>query len=189
VELSKFLIESTRLTGTRKAIRVVDPERFEQFLIALSESDLEDKALIGILVTGGLRVSEGLSLRKRDFFAENGKLYFKSPVLKKGSALRRIVLVHPKLKPTIEQALGKVRQYDLVFKVSRKTVWTHIKKIFGADACPHSIARHSYISWLLHEKKLSAHEAARVVEVKVSTIEAYNHPNVKKKLGELFGAA
>jgi len=188
--MKQFLIESTRLTGTRKPIRVIDPERFEDFIKALSQSDLpeSEKLMVGILVTGGLRVSEGLGLRKWDFTEEDGLLYFKSNVLKKGSALKRLVLVHPTLQPLIKKHLDSIRKYDLVLNMNRKTVYTHFRKIFGEDACPHSIARHSYISWLLHEKKLSALEASRVVEVKVSTIEAYNHPNVKKRLSKLFVA-
>lgn len=189
--LQSFLIESTRLTGTRKPIRVIDPERFEDFIKSLSQSEIpeSDKLMVGLLVTGGLRVSEGLSLRKRDFVEDGGLLYFKSNVLKKGSALKRLVLVHPALQPIVQKRLDNIRKYDIVLEMTRKTVYNHVRKIFGDKACPHSIARHSYISWLLHEKKLNALEAARVVEVKVSTIEAYNHPNIKKRLNKLFGGA
>lgn len=191
-DLKSYLIESTRLTGTRKAILVVDPAQFDSFIVALAESaecPEPYRTLIGILVTGGLRVSEGLSLRARDFTEEGGKLYFRSPVLKKGSALHRTCRVHPSLVPLVKARLATVRHYDALFPISRKTVWKWVRKVFGTDACPHSIARHSYISWLLHEKKVTPHEAARVVEVKVSTVEAYNHPNVKKRLDDLFDEA
>lgn len=188
--LKDYLIESVRLTGERKPILVVDPARFEGFIEAIAVTDEIPepyRTLIAILITGGLRVSEGLSLRKRDFFTENGLLYFKSPVLKKGSALKRTCLVHPSIQPLVQARLDMVRHYDALFPYNRKTIWRQVNKVFGKDACPHSIARHSYISWLLHEKKITALEASRVVELKVSTIEAYNHPNVKSRLGNLFG--
>lgn len=188
--LKSYLIESVRLTGTRKPIRVVDPAQFIPFMEELArtqECPEPYRTLIALLVTGGLRVSEGLALRARDFYEENGNLYFKSPVLKKGSALTRTCLVHPSLVGIVKARLALVRQYDVLFPYSRKTVWKWVRIVFGEDACPHSIARHSYISWLLHEKKLTPHAAARLVEVKVSTVEAYNHTNVKAQLGDLFG--
>lgn len=114
-------------------------------------------------------------------------LWFKSPVLKKGSKLTRNCLVHPALAPLVKARIAMVRQYDVLFPYSRKTVWRVVRRAFGDEACPHSIARHSFISWLLHEKKLTALEASRLVEVKVSTVEAYNHPNVKARLVDLFG--
>jgi integrase len=189
--LKSFLIESVRLTGERKPILVVDPARFEGFIqeIATTTEIPEPyRTLIAILITGGLRVSEGLALRKRDFFmGDDGLLYFKSPVLKKGSKLKRTCLVHPSIQPLVQARLDSVRHYDALFPYNRKTIWRVVNKALGDDACPHSIARHSYISWLLHEKKITALEASRVVEVKVSTIEAYNHPNVKARLKNLFG--
>ena len=192
VDLKDYLIESTRLTGERRPIMVIDPHRFNDFILAVPKSpDLspEYKSLLAILITGGLRISEGLALRKRDFFKEKGKLYFKSKVLKKGSKLKRTCLVHPALQATVEAHLSKFRAYDLLFKMTRQSVWQNFKDLFGEHACPHSIARHSYISWLLHEKKITPLEAARVVEVKVTTIESYNHPNVKATLDNLYGAA
>lgn len=188
--LKDFLIESVRLTGDRKPILVVDPAKFEAFIseVAGTEEIVEPyRTLIATLVTGGLRVSEGLALRKRDFFVDKGLLYFKSPVLKKGSKVKRTCLVHPAIQGIVQARLDEIRKYDVLFPVDRKTVWRVVNKAFGEAACPHSIARHSYISWLLHEKKINALEASRVVEVKVSTIEAYNHPNVKARLNNLFG--
>lgn len=188
--LRDFLIESVRLTGDRKPILVVDPAKFEAFIseVAGTEEIAEPyRTLIATLVTGGLRVSEGLALRKRDFFVDKGFLYFKSPVLKKGSKVKRTCLVHPSIQGIVQARLDEIRKYDVLFPVDRKTVWRVVNKVFGEAACPHSIARHSYISWLLHEKKITALEASRVVEVKVSTIEAYNHPNVKARLNNLFG--
>lgn len=190
--LKDFLIESTRLTGERRPITVVDPQKFDAFIKAIPQSNemvKTYKVLLACLITGGLRVSEGLKLRKWDFFEEGGQLYFRSVVLKKGSKLKRICLVHPALRPLVEARLEKLRAYDLLFNVTRQAVWQKFKSVFGADACPHSIARHSYISWLLHEKKISPLEAARVVEVKVTTVESYNHPNVKATLNNLYGAA
>lgn len=169
---------------------MVDPAQFDDFIAALSRTDEVPepyRTLLGILVTGGLRVSEGLALRARDFFEEGGNLWFKSPVLKKGSKLCRTCLVHPALVPLVKARLGMVRNYDALFPYSRKTVWRVVRRALGDEACPHSIARHSFISWLLHEKKITPMEASRVVEVKVSTVEAYNHPNVRARLTDLFG--
>ena len=191
-DLKDYLIESTRLTGERRPITVIDPHRFNDFIQDIPKDDnlsKEYKALLSTLITGGLRISEGLALRKKDFFTDKGKLYFKSNVLKKGSKLKRTCLVHPTLKPLIEARLSKLRAYDLLFEMTRQSVWQNFKELFGEHACPHSIARHSYISWLLHEKKISPLEAARVVEVKVTTIESYNHPNVKATLNNLFESA
>lgn len=187
---SEFLIRSTRISGQRREITVIDPQNFEGFIKKLSESELSDekKVLIGILVTGGLRVSEGLSLKKSDFMEEEGNLFFRSKVLKKSSKMRRMVLVHPALQNLVRDRISKIRQYDRVLNLSRKTVYNIFRRIFGKSACPHSIARHSYISWLVHEKKITSLEAARIMEIKVSTVESYNHPNVKKSLQRLFAA-
>lgn len=190
--LKDFLINSVRLTGERKPILVVDPSKFEEFIKAIAtttEIDEPYRTLLATLVTGGLRVTEGLTLRKKDFFTENGLLYFKSNVLKKGSKLKRTCLVHPAIQNLVQKKLDQIKHHDLLFPYHRKTVWRIVKQVFGDDACPHSVARHSYISWLIHEKKVPALEAARVVELKVSTIEAYNHPNVKARLNNLYGAA
>jgi hypothetical protein len=90
-------------------------------------------------------------------------------------------------------ALGIVREYvkdmhpfDPVFTMHRSTIHRHIKRHFGPDACTHSIARHSHISWLLHGQNLSNTKVGVEMAMLTHVVDLYNHANIEVEQANRF---
>jgi hypothetical protein len=79
--------------------------------------------------------------------------------------------------------------FDLLFKMHRSTIHRHIKKHFGNDACSHSIARHSHISWLLHDQEISTEKVAVEMAMLTHVVDAYNHANIEVEQANRFRKA
>jgi integrase len=201
--LRELTILSQRISGTRRPCLVIDPARYDEFFHRLKDApgiDLEVKAWIAVSVSAGLRVTESLALRPADFDLAGG--YFKVRVLKKrefirskttGEMLRvhkvtRDCKLHSVALELLTQYLTTVtrRHFESVFQFSRQHGFNLIRGIFGEGASPHTIARHSHMSWLLHEKEQSDATVARMMEVSQAVVSSYSHVNGRAKLDKLF---
>jgi hypothetical protein len=177
--MKDLLIQSQRVTGTRKSITVIDPERINEFFERLeaTDIDLQLKTIIAVSLSGGLRVSECLSLTP-DSIKENVarvRVLKKTKKDKKGNPrnpVYRQFHLHAvasrllnKWSEVRREQKGGLRNFTKYFTVGRNNVYKQIVKILGPGTSPHSIARHSHMSYLLHVKGLSQMKVARLLEV------------------------
>jgi len=178
-----LLIKSQRITGGRKPITVIDPSRVEEFFQRLRDSDLPLllKAFIAVSLSGGLRVSETLSLRPCNISDGIAKI----KVLKKKVTVYREFNLHPIAQELLNQIKG-VKNYARYFSFNRNTVYKQIKRVFGNGTSPHSIARHSHISYLLHTKNINHMKVARLMEINSHVVASYNHLNTRTELKKIW---
>lgn len=208
MKLNDLLLQTQRVSGTRKPITIINPEKYDEFFMWLKDADIRLwlKAVIAVCLSGGLRVTEVISLRKRDFDLDKG--FFRLRVLKKKKKLKRTRevdgkeetyflnthAVHrdAKLHPI---AIYIVREYlkfsgighhDRMFQTTRNSVYKQIKNLFGKHSCVHML-RHSHISWLLHIKKLQLMTAADIMEITPAKLVSYSHADTKTELNRLYG--
>ncbi len=181
-----LLIRSQRVTGGRKSITVIDPSRIDEFFNRLKDSDIpiHIKTFIAISLSGGLRVSEALTLRPADFSDDIGKIR----VLKKKAEVYREFRLHPIAANLLEEYKKRkgINHFGYLFKFTRNHAYKQVKKIFGEGTSPHAIARHSHISFLIHSKGLHPMKVARLMEVGIHVVASYNHLNTVKELKTLW---
>lgn len=195
-----LLIQSQRVTGSRKPIVVIDPDRINEFFerLEVSDLDLQFKTIIAVSLSGGLRVSECLSLSP---CCVDGDLV-QIRVLKKAKKDRngnptnptyRQFHLHAVAKRLLTQWAearkkqhGGLKHFSKFFTVGRNNIYKRMVKVFGKGTSPHSIARHSHISYLLHVKGLNLMKVAKLLEVVPHVIASYNHLNTKKELEEIW---
>jgi len=176
----------SRLNGKKK-IAVLKTEHLFDFIrdvVADTELEREYKVFVLVSLSGGLRVSEALALRKSDFLYQDGILYFNSKVLKKQKREERLVKVHPEAQAIagswLETCVGKL------FKFSSSTALRRIKALTGLEQiCTHSL-RHSLISYLLFERNLTHIKAAKLIHIGLDSMMHYSHLNERKVWKEVF---
>lgn len=175
-----------RLNGANK-IAVLKTELMEQFVeavVADSAIDREYKTLLLTSLSGGLRISEALALKKTDFQEQDGQLYVTVRVLKKRKKEERLVKIHPKAVPIVQSWLATV--VGKPFKRSSRTALRRIKELVGMEEiCNHSL-RHSLISYLLFEKNLTHIKAAKLIHIGLESMLHYSHLNEKKAWAEVY---
>lgn len=180
--LQDLFIQSQRRSGTHRPIQVINPEYYNEFFERLKNEvsvPLYFKAFITFALSGGLRVSEALSVRVCEVNTKTGS--YQVTVLKKrvgeGHQVKREVELHPiamELFIKYLKATPELKYFSFAFDFSRDHAGRMIRKLFGAHACPHSICRHSHISWL-HAQGMSPSTISRIVEIDINTTQAYNH--------------
>jgi len=200
MELKHLLLETQRRQQTqRKKITIIDPNLLPEFFDYLDKSDLDDifKSVFSVMLSGGLRVTELLSLRRCDIFLDDGFgviTVLKKPSFKvskvtgkklKCSKVRREFPLHPIAIKYLKKQLKGVKHFEKIFKISRNLIWRKCK-YFSKHFCPHSF-RHSHISNRLHTREESISEVAVVMEIDFNTVASYNHINVRNKNKNYWG--
>ena len=197
-----LLIQTQRKTGSRKKTSIIAPHLFKEFFTRLKSEpiDNEIKTILAIAISGGMRITEALSIRRCDIDLADG--FVKVKVLKKrgfykakdgrtkpASPVYRDALLIDEALEISRDYLTKcgARNYEKIFGVTRSTIHRHIKKIFGADASAHSISRHSFISHLFFEKEQSNDEIQNIMELSRRYVDTYNHMDVKRHLKKIKG--
>lgn len=184
--MKDLLIQSQRVTGGRKPITVIDPSRLNEFFKRLADSDLglQFKTLIAVSLSGGLRVSEALSVRPCDLDSD----IIKIKVLKKKVPVYREFKLHPIAKTLLTKYRDTtpIKHFGKYFNLTRNQVYKLVRKTFGEGTSPHSIARHSHMSYLIHVKRLSQLKVARLMEVWPHVVASYNHLNTRKELKNIW---
>jgi integrase len=181
----KFIQNFPRNHG-KKPISIVRSECFDDFIKELVfDNSIKNtfRALIIACLSGGLRISEALSLEKESFFEEDGYLFFRVKVLKKRRDESRLVRVHPIAQSFMKSYLSS--KVGKPFEITPQASCRKLKAIFGADFCNHSL-RHSYISYLLFQENLFHMNVSKIMHVSVTTLSHYAHLDESRVLKLLY---
>lgn len=188
IDYSKFFRVTKRLAG-EKEIAIVRGEMVPELIKTLiNDQEIDDrvyKAFFIICLSGGLRVTEGLDLKKGDFIEDEGDLYANVSVLKKRSKKEtRYIKIHPEGKGFVKEVLRtKIGQ---PFHWNRTTALRKIQRYFKVPGiCNHTL-RHSMISYYLFEEGLSREVTAKLVHVTQKMIDNYAHLDERKVLANVF---
>jgi integrase len=203
--IKQMLLKDQRVNGTRRHLIIINPAQFESFFTALrncTELNLELKTFIAVSMSGGCRLSEALSIQKHKIDLVSG--FIKIRVLKKRERIRgskgllidaakvtREFKLHPIAQALLNDYLAgrSIQNYQRIFNLAPSTIKAAIVRVFGKGACNHSIARHSYISYLLHHKHFSVEAVAKLMCIGERVIASYNHLNVRETLDSVFEVA
>lgn len=184
----KDFFTTVRRLNSKQKISIVKGDKFLEFIKAIiSDDDIkrEWKAFVITCLCGGLRVSEGISITKKDFYEEDGNLFCDVKVLKKrDEEIERTIMIHPEaadfIRSFIKDKIGEI------FSFTRDGALRMVKRYFGVDSiCTHSF-RHSAISFYIGEAGLSREETSQLVEVTNKIIDTYLHLNKKRILKKAF---
>ncbi len=186
-----MFLKTQRMSGKGSKITVIEPSHYLEFFEAIKADQSmapEFKAFLAIAVSGGCRVSEALSLKAGHIDSEG---HFRVKVLKKRTIepIYRPCMLCPVAFQIVKDYVKDMNQFDLLFSMHRSTVHRHIKKHFGSNACSHSIARHSHISWLLHNQEISTEKVAVEMAMLTHVVDAYNHANIEVEQANRFKLA
>lgn len=190
------LIDTPKLKQTLP--KVMSPEEVDRLLSAPEPSTprgLRDLAMLELLYSTGLRVSELVNLSINDLHLEEGFL----KVMGKGSK-ERIVPIADKTINTLKNYLKEARQFfdkgeqhpQLFFsrparKMTRQAFWSLIKKYaikagISTEITPHTL-RHSFATHLLVNGADLRAVQAMLGHSDISTTQIYTHleaPRLKK---------
>lgn len=188
-----MFLETQRMTGRGSNIKIIEPSHYLEFfqdLYSNSKIDAQFKAFLAVAVSGGCRVSEALSL-KVGHIASEGK--FKVKVLKKRTLkpILRSCLLSPIAHQIVREYIEskQLNTFSDLFTMHRSTVHRHVKRTFGDNACAHSIARHSHISWLLHSLEIPTAKVAVEMAMLTHVVDSYNHANIEVEQANRFRIA
>lgn len=119
-----------------------DKEYINQVLDNISNSN--DAMLCRFLWMSGVRITEALSLTKKDIDFKNYMMKVKW--LKNRKYKERIVPIHPALRNILQIYTAAANQDDRIFPISRQRAWQIVQKYFQGH--PHQF-RHSFaVNWL-----------------------------------------
>lgn len=182
-----MFLKTQRMSGRGSKITVIEPSQYLEFFetLKVTQMDPQFKAFLAIAVSGGCRVTEALNLKVGHIDNEG---HFKIKVLKKRTIepVYRPCMLCPVAFQIVKEYIKDLNQFDLLFRMHRSTVHRHIKKHFGPDACSHSIARHSHISWLLHNQDIPTAKVAVEMAMLTHVVDAYNHANIEVEQANRF---
>lgn len=186
-----MFLKTQRMSGKGSKIVVIEPGHYLEFFLTLKVNENitpEFKAFLAIAVSGGCRVSEALSLKVGSIDSDG---HFRVKVLKKRTLepVYRPCMLCPAAHQIVKEYLVGRNAFETLFTMHRSTVHRHIKKHFGSDACSHSIARHSHISWLLHDQDISTEKVAVEMAMLTHVVDAYNHANIEVEQANRFKKA
>ena len=118
------------------------------------DTSLRDLVIVGLLATTGIRTSELLLLKKKDFDFEND-LITVTQLKKKGEFSRQTVLSQD-LEPFLREYLGLFNQEQLIFNLTRRQVLniTHkyTQEILGRRIRNHAF-RHAFAIRILEKTR------------------------------------
>lgn len=108
----RFFFVSQRITSTNKKVYVLEPTLVKEFFQELKNDQsicADQKLIIGLLFSGGLRIEECLALKRSDFTKKGKKSYVaRIEVLKKRSeGVFREISIHPEILPLLNNKLSK----------------------------------------------------------------------------------
>ncbi len=190
-----FFYESVRATSSKgKKVCVVKDSKLSAFLDTLIQDEEIDeifRLLYSVIYCSGARISESLSLKKKDFVLEDGFYTAKMKVLKKKKDFdtERYITIDPSINPLLERIFKRLKPQEFIFKnkdgrISRNLCYRCIRKDLGDDLDLHSL-RHSNVSLLLNSN-LSDLQIAQTLKMSLKMVQNYSHVDEKKTMRELF---
>lgn len=107
-------------------------------------SNSQDKMLIRFLWMSGVRITEAISITKKDIDLKNYMMRVRW--LKSRKYKERILPIHPRLKDILELYIAPLNLDDKVFPFTRQRAWQITQKYLQGN--PHKL-RHSFaVNWL-----------------------------------------
>jgi integrase len=195
-----FFYQGRRATSKEgKSVVVIKEEKIKNFFETLvNDNSIPDlnKLLIGICLSGGLRISEALAIKKKDIEIDGDNIYITVTVLKKklNYDLKRDIYVYPLLNTLINRFYLKTKPQEFIFKeregrkvkkvITRQTALHAIKKYLGKDFDMHAL-RHSNVSLLMNESFTDV-EISKVLELSTKMVSNYAHVSARKKMRDLL---
>jgi integrase len=167
-------------------VAVVSPMKFDEFLkILIKDISIPEnlRLAIGISLSGGLRATEALSIRRFDCEIDpDGQVYIHIKVSKKRKPVTRPILVHPEVARLLKTVMMRKRGLEKIFDFGRSAYLKNIKRYLGQALDLHAL-RHSHISMLILHQGMSIPEVSKLMEISVQVIQdSYFHMDSKKVL-------
>jgi integrase len=180
-EWRQYFIASERVSAG-KPVLLVETEKFAEFLAAL-----KDKVMIGLLISGALRISECLKIQRNHFDIDReGNVFVTTTVMKKRrEGVTREIIVHPAIVSVVKEHLLTKRGFGKLFFQSRIASVKRIKRIFGDVLDCHAF-RHASISRQIFGLGFSIEKVAKLQKMSPRIVEAYTHLNERQTLKELY---
>lgn len=158
-----------------KSVQIIDPTKYKEYLKSLSNNP-EDLCIF-VMAAAGLRVSEALSLHKKDITLDQSNLSIKVKVLKKrGVPTFRDVTIPLDLCENLVALLKHRKPQEFLFKSSDGSILNRqqIYRYCSARGVDCHSYRHSYISLLLY-KGLTTLQIAVSLKIQESVVVRYSH--------------
>lgn len=133
-------------TSRKELIKYLDKEYIVNILNGIPAN--KDKMILQMLWMTGIRVTELINIKKKDFDSLNKTL--RITWLKSRKWNERIIPVHPTLSGMLEHFVVGFKADQLLFPVSRQRVYQITKKLLGVN--PHCL-RHSFAVNFLRQSK------------------------------------
>lgn len=192
-----FICSLRTTSAVGKPVLLIAHDQFENFLVKLRDDDEiqdEEKILYGLLISGGLRVSEALAIQRQDLDVDNdGNLFLTIKCLKKKKPVTREIIVHPVISPLVKKHLLSKRGFERLFGNLRRTAAINrLKRTFAKDFTDcegldlHAF-KHAAISRLLFGLNYSTEKVSQIQRLSPKIISAYSHLNMRGELKEIFG--
>lgn len=146
----------------RTMLKVVNPEYFEQFInfvLGHPKINKKYKLIICLELCSGSRISEILSLKKKDIIIKGDSMALNIAVKKKRRdeerMLYRMGAVPPRVGVLLRQWIFSLQDDELLFNINSNKVWFQLRAMF--DICPHAL-RHSFIIYCFEKKGMKIEE-------------------------------
>lgn len=140
-------VQGKNLTITQEKVKRNLPKYWSKEYIHECLSRIENhrhKMLFVFLWQSGVRITEAISLKKKDIDFKNSVMRVKWQKNRKHKV--RVVPLHPTLSQVLEVYTAPLKADDRVFSLTRQRAWQLSKKYFGGH--PHQF-RHSFaVNWL-----------------------------------------
>lgn len=135
------------LTNSTERLMMELPKYWEKDYINRCISNITNishKMLIKFLWMSGVRITEGISIRKSDIDFRNYMMRVRW--LKSRKYKERILPIHPTLKQILEVYTAPLKTEERVFNITRQRAWQLTRKYLGGH--PHQL-RHSFaVNWI-----------------------------------------
>lgn len=135
------------LTNSPERLMIELPKYWEKDYIngrISNISNISHKMLIKFLWMSGVRITEGINIRKCDIDFRNYMMRVRW--LKSRKYKERILPIHPTLKQILEVYTAALKTEEKVFPITRQRAWQLTMKYLGGH--PHQL-RHSFaVNWI-----------------------------------------
>ena len=193
----RFFFSSTKFSSKSRAeVLVVKPDLFQDFIEEVAKDQnisLINRCIYIAIISGGLRVSELLSLNNKQL-AINGRIEFKDlDVLKKRSKgiIKRDFLVSNYCKPLFQRLKSLKRKNGPLFTkdlggkdINSSSIYYSLRRDMGLSVSPHSL-RHSFVAFLVY-KNVPVPSIANLMEMSVQNVMNYTHTNTLDFMDVLY---
>ncbi|AHJ13152.1 DNA breaking-rejoining enzyme [Sulfurospirillum multivorans DSM 12446] len=176
--------------------RLTDEELYRIFLTLPSKDD-NFIVMFNVLLRTGIRVSEMLSIRKKDIYNENGLFFFK--IKGKGLKYRMVAMPQNNFRPFYMSKIRSLNNDEYIFqtkkntRITRQFVYRGIKKFFlqlgisKEQNGPH-VLRHTFASKLYekHQDIILVQECLGHTNIEITRKYIHLHISNLKKIADLY---